>query len=69
MDDVSFVMIDGNNDAMMGGSMKGGGGGVLNTENSRIGRRQSSEYGAGIPLPAVLKAHQELLMLIAAGET
>ena len=68
-------MIDGNNmhhnDGLFGGSGKGG---ILNTENSRMpsGRRMSIASGGeypGIPLPSVLKANHEVLMLIAGGET
>lgn len=81
-DDISFVMIDGNNvpaDAIAGlyGSGKGI---VLNTENSRMpgnggsSRRNSVASGAaaeyaGIPLPSELKAHHEILMLIMSGDT
>lgn len=77
-EDISFVVIDGNNvpndpaalAALYGSSGKL----VLNTENSRTGRRRSSSIGnandiPGIPLPSELKAHHEILMLIASGDT
>ncbi len=82
-DDISFVMIDGNNvpgDAVA--ALYGSGKGiVLNTENSRMpggnggsSRRNSMASGAaaeyaGIPLPSELKAHHEILMLIMSGDT
>ena len=81
-DDISFVMIDGNNvpgDAVA--ALYGSGKGiVLNTENSRMpgqggmSRRSSSVNGAAaeyavIPLPSELKAHHEILMLIMSGDT
>lgn len=74
-DDISFVMIDGNNlpgDAIAGLYGSGGKGIVLNTESSRIpgggmSRRSSVASGAaaeyaGIPLPSELKMNQEILM-------
>lgn len=63
-EDISFVMIDGNN--------LGGGGGHDLMGSSRMSRRLSIASGgeyAGAPLPARLKQHHELLMLIMGGET
>ncbi len=80
-DDISFVMIDGNNvpgDAVAALYGSGGKGMlVLNTENSRMpsmSRRNSVASGAaaeyaGIPLPSELKVHHEILMLIMSGDT
>jgi hypothetical protein len=71
-------MIDGNNvpnDPAALAALYGSAGKlVLNTENSRTGRRRSSSIGnaneiPGIPLPSELKAHHEILMLISSGET
>ena len=69
LDDISFVMIDGNNVPNdMAFSIKAGG--INNTETSRLSqRRGSNSMAPGIPLPAVLKANHEVLMLVASGQT
>lgn len=70
MDEINFIVVDGNNEIIKGG---------MNTNESRIksGRNASFMRGSfysnadimGLPLPNQLKINQEILTLIVNGQT